>query len=954
MEANRIERHLKTLLSGDVCFDDITRTIYSTAACLYKIKPLGVVYPKNAEDLVKLVEYALDQRIPLTARGAGSSLAGQTVNDGVIVDLSKYMNRILDLNPDEGYVVVQPGVVQDVLQKELKRHGKFFPPDTSSSAYSTLGGGIGNNSSGARSVKYGTTKDYVISLRAVLSDGDMIQTRPVSLDLIPEEFPGRPGSLEEEIYTGLKGIVLENWDLIERYRPRTKSSSGYNLFEVVQEDVFDLAKLIVGSEGTLCIVTETKLRIIDLPEHRAVAMAYFDDVVKAGRAVPLLLELDPSAIDVMDGMVVDLVRDRERELNRFLPEGVEMAYLIEFDGIDEDQVRRKIEQAEKFLRDEGLVFAFVPAKNEDEAALLWKIRKAGSAILGRVKGEKRPLRFIEDVSVPPDRLAEFLDKLWGILKQYDVRVGTIGHAGDSNFHVRPLLNPKDPTDIEKICRIADETYSLVVEMGGSISGEHGDGLLRTPFLKKQFGELYDLLFEVKRIFDPANILNPGKIIPQEGKGFIDNLRFGPNYRYIRTESKLDDERIHEELEKCDGCGSCRSYCPVFQGMESEIGASRAKVNLIRAVLTGDLPPEMLTSDEFKSVMDLCYNCRRCLDECPSLTNVPTLCLEARAAYVREHGLSLQNLFLGNASKIAPLATLFAPLANLSMQLKPIRWMMHSLVGIHMERSMPKYRFMTLSRRYDRPKLKGEKKVAYFPGCYANYNDPSGEGVSTVEILRRHGFEVYIPKTKCCNVAKITMGGVDSAMDDIQENVDILLGLVDEGFEVIFSAPSCLLAVRTEYPEILGDDRSKRLAEHCHYIFEFLVSLKERGELDSKFEPLEMRAAYQIPCHLRTLGKDRTLEILKRIPGLQITTVTDKCCGIAGTFGMKKQYYELSLKIGKPLFQELTSSGAEMVISSCGTCRLQIEEATGLKTIHPVEVLFRSYMSAPTLRAASRI
>ena len=942
IDPDRMERHLKTLISGDVRFDEITRTIYSTAACLYKIKPIGVIYPKGVDDLIKLAEYASDQRVSLTARGAGSSLAGQAVNDGLIVDLSRYMNRIIEINPEEGYAVVQPGVVQDVLQGELKRRGKFFPPDTSSSAYSTIGGGIANNSSGARSVKYGTTKDYVLSLEVVLSDGDLIRTEPVRLDLIPDEIPGRPGSLEQEIYEGLKRMALENKGLIERYRPKAKSSSGYNLFELIRDGTFDLSKLIVGSEGTLCIVSEAKLRVVDLPKHKAVAMAYFDDVVKAGMAVPLLLELGPSAIDVMDGLVVDLVRTREKELSRFLPEGVQMVYLVEFDGEEPDQVHRKLEEAERYLRREGLVVDFLPAWDQDEADKLWRIRKAGSAILGRVRGEKRPLRFIEDVSVPPERLAEFLDKLWEILKRYDVRVGMIGHAGDSNFHIRPLLNPKDPSDIERMRLIAEETFSLVVEMEGSISGEHGDGLLRTPFLRKEFGELYDLFFEVKRLFDPLNVLNPGKIIPQEGKGFTDNLRYGPEYGYIQTGSKLDKEEMHEELEKCDGCGTCRSYCPVFGALEEEKGASRAKVNLIRAALTGDLPSGMLTSGDFKSVMDLCYNCKRCLSECPALVDVPKLCLEARAIYVRERGLSIQNLILGNASKVAPIATTFAPLANLTMRIKPIRWLMHSIFGIHKDRRMPRYSFMTLSRRYPRRKPTGERKVAYFAGCYANYNDPAGEGMPTVEVLRRHGYEVYIPKTKCCNVAKITMGGIEESMDDIRENVDVLCQLVDEGFEILFSAPSCLLAVKMEYPEILEDGRARRLAEHCHYIFEFLADLEEKGELVEEFNPIDMKAAYQIPCHLKALGEDKTLQILRRIPGLEITTVADRCCGIAGTFGMKRQFYELSLKAGEPLFREILSSGAEIVISSCGTCRLQIEQATGLKTIHPIEVLFKSY------------
>ena len=938
IDPERVERHLRTLIKGELRFDELTRVIYSTAGCLYKIKPLGVVFPRDTEDVIRLVEYAYDQGISVTARGAGSSLAGQVLNDGLIVDLSKHMNRILEIDPEGGYAVVQPGVVQDRLQEALNEHGKFYPPDPSSSAYSTLGGAIANNASGARSIKYGTTKDYVLELELVLSNGELIRTKPVPVELIPDEFPGRPGTLEEEIYAGLKRIAIENKELIERYRPRTKSSSGYNLFDLIKDGIFDLAKLITGSEGTLAIVTEAKLRIADKPAFRAVGLAHFDDVSKAGEAVPKLLEMNPSAIDVMDGLVIDLVRGRERALDRFLPEGIEMSYLIEFDGQDREEVFERLKKAEEMLLREKLAFRFIPAATEEEAEQLWKVRRVGSAILGRVHGDRRPWRFIEDVTVPPERLAEFLRRLWDLLKGYGLRVGTIGHAGDSNFHVRPLLNLKSEEDLELMKKIAHETYSLVVEMGGSISGEHGDGLVRTPFLKMQFGELYDKFAEVKRLFDPKGILNPGKIVPQEGKGFTDNLKVHPGYRYVETGTRLDDEELHAELERCDGCGACRSYCPVFGAVEEERGASRAKVNLIRAALTGDLPSEALKWDEFKRAVDLCYNCRRCLTECPALVNVPRLCIEARAAHIKERGLSLQNRTLANAAKLSALSSAFAPLSNLAMRLKPIRWMMEKTIGIHRERKMPRYRFVTLSRRYGRREAEGEKRVAYFAGCFANYNDPEGEGSGTVEVLRRLGYEVYLPKTNCCQIARITIGDLEKALEEAEENVGILSDLIERGYRIVFSAPSCLLAVREEYPELLGTPASKEVAENCLYIFELLAELKGRGELNLKFKPVDLNIAYHIPCHLRALGEDRTLEILREIPGLRIAVVTDKCCGMAGTFGMKKQYFELSMKAGRPLFEALENSGAELVATSCGTCRIQIEQATGMKTVHPIEIL----------------
>jgi anaerobic glycerol-3-phosphate dehydrogenase C subunit len=642
----------------------------------------------------------------------------------------------------------------------------------------------------------------------------------------------------------------------------------------------------------------------------------------------------------MDAMVIDLVRGRERGMQRFLPEGTKMAYLLEFDGMDLEQVESNMVKAEEMLKSSGLAFAFVRAESKDEENHLWQVRRSASSILNRVSGNKRPTRFIEDISVPPTKLAQFLERLWKVLESHDVRVGTIGHAGDSSFHVRPLLDLKDPDDIEKMCQISEEAYTITIEMGGSISGEHGDGLLRTPFLRKQFGEIYDLFPRVKQIFDPWNILNPGKIVSQEGKGFTDNLRLGAEFKYATTESRFDDEAIREELEKCDGCGACRSFCPIFQGLSEEKGVSRSKVNLIRAVISGDLSPETMENPEFKSVMDLCYNCKRCLSECPALTNVASLCLEARRLYIEKHGSSTQDSFLGNASKIAPLGSVFAPIANLTMRLSPFRWAMQSIAGIHKDRSMPRYRFKGMPKRY-RTKPTSGKRIAYFPGCYANYNDPSGEGISTVRILEHYGFEVYVPKTKCCNVAKITMGAVDSAMSDIEENISILLGLVDEGFEIVFSAPSCLLAVRSEYPEILGDERSKRLSDHCHYIFEYMANLKDRNLIDPPLLGVDMYAAYHTPCHQRALGEDRTLEILSDVPGLRISTIADKCCGIAGTFGMKRQNYDLSMRVGQQLFDELTSSGAEAVITSCGTCRLQIEQATGLKTMHPSEIYVRS-------------
>jgi anaerobic glycerol-3-phosphate dehydrogenase C subunit len=938
-----LKRDLQRLIEGDVFFDELSRTIYSSAASIYRVKPLGIVKPKHQTDVIRLVRYAAEKGIPLIPRGGGTSRTGNELGEGVLVDFTKYMNRILEFEPKEGWVRVQPGMILDSLNKFLKPHKLFFPIDPSTKEYCTLGGMIANNSSGPHAVKYGATRDYVLSLEVVLSDGEVMTTRPVSLERGESKDPE---TLEERIYRTMPGLLQQYRKPMEEEKPFTlKNSSGYDLWRLQGNGCLDLTSLFVGSEGTLGIITGAKLRLVPLPGKARGGLIYFDNLDHVGTATQRLLELSPSMLEIIERQIIDLARKQKAEMRPYLPEGTEALLFVEFEEEDGKTSPHKFIEAEKLLvQQEKLATSVKVAGNEEETAMFEKVRSISGPILNKAKGPKRPLAFIEDAAVHPSLLSRYIMGLREIFREVEVEASIYGHAGDGNLHLMVFLDLTREDEVKKMVSLAEACYDLVLSLKGTISGEHGDGRLRTYYLKKQYPNLYPAMVEIKKLFDPENIFNPGCIVGSNQNLLSQHLKYGVKDRVPLPISLFDQKPVREAIETCSGCGKCRSYCPVAQEIQEEWAIGRAKVTLLKEFVSGRLDPKILDTPEFKAVMDSCVNCKRCLTECPSGVDIPWLALSGRAYYVEKHGEPLRQLFFANTKRLCKTGSTLAPLVNLANSLAPVRKGLEIAIGLDQRRKLPLFHRKTFRNILkQRPSASRNKRVVYFLSCYSNFSEPEGDGLATVEVLEENGFQVLIPDFPCCGIAHINSGSLSRVAEDIQTNVKKMASLIDQGLSIIFSEPSCALAVKMEYPKILNTELASRVAEKCYDIHQFLTLLHQKGELNLKLGRVDLDVGYHNPCHLRALGVVKEpVELLQLIPGIKVRVLSDRCCGLVGTFGMKKKNFDLSMAIGERLFKEIDDSAVDQVSTSCGACKLQIMQGTRREAVHPISLLALAY------------
>jgi anaerobic glycerol-3-phosphate dehydrogenase C subunit len=531
-----------------------------------------------------------------------------------------------------------------------------------------------------------------------------------------------------------------------------------------------------------------------------------------------------------------------------------------------------------------------------------------------------------------------------LFKRSEVEASIYGHAGDGNLHLMVFLDLTKEDEVKKMVSLAEACYDLVLSLKGTISGEHGDGRLRTYYLKKQYPNLYPAMIEVKHLFDPENIFNPGCIVGSDQNLLSQHLKYGVKDRVPQPISFLDKKPVRDAIETCSGCGKCRSYCPVAQEIQEEWAIGRAKATLVKELVSGGLDPEVLDTPGFKAVMDSCVNCKRCLTECPSGVDIPWLALSGRAHYLEKHGEPLSSRFFTSTRTLCEKGSDFAPLVNLASSLPPIRKGLEVALGLDRRRHLPPFRRQTLKRMLkERPLFHTDKKIVYFVSCYSNFNEPEGDGLATVEVLEQNGFEVLLPDFPCCGIARINSGSLSRVAEDIQTNVKKMASLVDQGLSIIFSEPSCALAVKMEYPKILDTELASRVAENCYDIHQFLTLLHQKGELNLKLGRLDLDLGYHNPCHLRALGVVKEpVELLQLIPGVKVRVLSDGCCGLVGTFGMKKKNFDLSMAIGKRLFKEIADSGADGLSTSCGACQLQILQGTGRKAVHPISLLALAY------------
>ena len=939
----KLKRAFKSKIAGDFLVDELTRIQYSTAACIYRIFPLGVVFPKDGDDVIKTTEIAGEFGISLTARGAGAGVTGGALGTGLVIDFSKYMNRILTIDADHQEVYLEPGVVLDDLNRALRKHNLFFPPDPSSQKYCTLGGMIANNASGAHSLKYGATLDYVNKLALIMNDAsEQTFSTQMKLDAVI-------GTRMHEIITGLQTIQSKFDRAITTCFPDVmKNSSGYLLKNIVNSDgSINAVKPLVASEGTLGLFVGAQLSVRKLPDATGTILMFCASRKDAGEAILRLGNHNPTMIEIMEDTFVDLVRQSTFDIGIAFPQTLRSILLVEFDGTCTDEVYEKINNVENDFSGPGSpVISTHRGVHPDEKERLNRLRHSASPILNRIPPPLYPVRFIEDGTVPVHRIPDYIDGLETIFGKHKINGVIFGHGGVGNLHVNPIMDVSDPMFPKKLNYIADEWTDLILHLNGSMSGEHGDGYLRSQFLPKIFSDSYNAIKDLKNLFDPDNMFNPGKIIAQKNYGLSDNLKLTEFLHPIQSDSALDDPNLQRELARCSGCGACRSYCPVFLASYDEIATPRAKSNLIKNLLSARRINFTGVGPHEKQILDLCIGCDTCLTECPSGVDIPYLVRVAKHAYYLDWGPSIPERITNSIHLLSTLAKLAPHMINRLTADKRFRNVLEKMIDLDRRRGLP--RVSTKPLNLNSVISDQTKQIVYLPGCFTELFDRDGEAASIIHIFEHHDFKPFIPNLDCCGITEITNGFADSISRTIQHNASQITDLLHQSDCIVTGSPSCGLALRSHYRNHLPPDQFDLIKESVIDIHEFLIRLLAEGRLDMNFKPLPYRIAIHQPCHARALNiGDLTNRILSLIPGLHIHELSLKCCGMAGTFGLNKNNFDLSMKIAKPLLIELNSIQPDFVVSSCGMCRMQLEQGSGFPTLHPITLLACAYSNPLT-------
>jgi FAD/FMN-containing dehydrogenase/Fe-S oxidoreductase len=993
---------LRRRVQGEVRFDRYSRMLYSTDASLYQIMPVGVVIPRHVDDVQATLEIAARHHIPVLPRGSGSSLAGQAVGAAIVIDLSKYLDKVISIDPEARTVTTQPGMVLANLNKMLSKHKLMVGPDPASAERASIGGTIGNNATGSHSILYGMMADNVVSARVFLADASSALLEP--LDAAALAAKARLTSLEGRIYQQAPQIVQRvTPEIIARWPKHWRRASGYNLDRLaaallpadqrgqlsadsrfrpdvcnpVRIDRFNLAQLLTGSEGTLAVMTEVTVNLVPTPVRTGLAVIHFDDVIASCAAVPDILETAPSAAELMDRQMIELARlqpEWARKLH--FVEGNPAAIMVtEYYGASEAELRSQIEHLEQHLRHRGFKGTIVRVLDPARVNDVWSVRKAGLNILMSRRGDLKPVPGIEDVSVPQERLAEYISELldFCVNEQKIPEVGVYAHASAGCLHVRPLLNMKDKHDVELLQIMGDFATNLCIKYSGAMSGEHGDGLARSAFNPRLFGPtLYGALQEVKQLFDPHNLMNPGKIV--DAGSPLEHLRMGPTYQTITLDTVFDwgsDGGYAPAIEMCNGAAVCRklgagTMCPSYMATKDEHDTTRARANALRNALSGFIPPDELFSKEMYGVMDLCLGCKACKSECPSSVDMAKIKSEYLVHYYRHNGLPLFNRMMGllpslNALlyKVAPGVT---PLINWGLR-SPVAKSILARMGVHPARTLPEYgpkTFETWFGEHQRDtglgiqdsvtstegqnrksKIENQKSVILFHDTWTNYNERS-IGMAAVRVLEAAGYNVYLAAGReCCGRPLITGGQADKAKAWIDHNVALLAPYANQGIPIVGIEPSCILTLRDEYTTLASDQKRARiLAANALTFEEFVVREAATGHFAPAWRPQPGKALLHGHCHHKALvGNEPSVAALK-LAGYAVEVIPSGCCGMAGDFGYEASHYEISRTIGEErLFPAVRAAASEVTVVASGTsCRHQIEHFTQRHPVHLVEAL----------------
>lgn len=949
---------LKSSLQGELHTDEAIRRIYATDASAYREVPQAVAIPKTDEDIKKLIQFALENNSSLIPRTAGTSLAGQVVGNGIVVDVSKHFNQILEVNVEEGYAWVQPGIVRDELNRELAKHEVFFAPETSTANRAMIGGMIGNNSCGSNSVVYGSTREHLLEVKGFLSDGSEIHFKET------EELRGS-SELEKKLYDSISEILLDEKHIerIKKEFPKPnipRRNTGYALDLLAEMKPFNpegkpfnFCSLVAGSEGTLAFVTAAKIKLTPLPgEHKRLVCIHCKSIDEALRANLIALQYSPHACELMDHYILEATkRNREQSENRFFVEGDPKAILVvEINRDTEDSADLVVLNMLAELGQKQLGYAY-PVVQGPDTAKVWSLRKAGLGLLSNVPGDEKPVPVIEDTAVHVQELPDYIADFNKILQKHDLYSVHYAHAGSGELHLRPIINLKTDEGIKLFRTIAEEIATLVKKYDGSLSGEHGDGRLRGEFIPQMIGEEnYQLLKQIKKTWDPNNIFNPGKIV--DTAPMDTSLRYEKDQETKEFETMLDfskDQGILRSAELCNGSGDCRkspltggTMCPSYQATRNEKDTTRARANILREMMTRSDRENPFSHPEIKEVMDLCLSCKGCKSECPSNVDMGKLKTEWQYQSYKENGASLQTkLIAGYAESIQKFEKI--PWAyNLTRNLtKPV-------LGFASERSMPKMASRSLRSWFDKKfhslQREPKKKIYFFFDEFTNFLDVE-IGKKAIMLLDRMGYEVVAVDHAPSGRSFLSKGFLEEALVLAEANVELFSGIMKGDSCLVGIEPSAILSFRDEYPDLLRgelQDKAKELAKKTFTIEEFLAYELENGGLTSLDFPMDKKKILvHGHCHQKALSSMvQTKKVLRAAENFDVQLIPSGCCGMAGSFGYEKEHYEVSMQIGEMvLFPKVREAEEDTIILASGTsCRHQILDGTGKVARHIVEIL----------------
>lgn len=957
MDVMALRRDLESQIEGEVRFDKVSRSLYSTDASVYQIEPIGVVVVKSKEDIVRTIKLCKKHGCSLTMRGGGTSQAGQAIGEGVQVDTSKYFNRLLEVNAAERWARVQPGIVLDELNAALRPHNLRFAPDISTASRATVGGMMANNSSGARSVMYGKTIDHVLEQEVVLSDGSVVHFRPLmrtDVDALCQQ-----NTLEAACYREVRRLATTHAAEIDRRFPKVlRRVGGYNLDCFVDPDrPFNLAKMMVGSEGTLGVVLEAKIALVPLPKAKAVLAIQFADLLEALEATPAILPHRPSAIEIMDGFILENTKQSAAldRMRRTFIEGDPAALLcVELYDDDANKLPARLDAIEHDLRTRRFGYRYFQARDLATQATIWGLRESALGLSMAMKEDAKSLSFVEDTAVAPEKLRDYIDRFLGIVKRHHTTAGVYAHASVGCLHVRPVINMKTADGVRTFESLANDVADLVLEFGGALSGEHGDGLVRGPFMEKMFGTtLYEAFRSVKRAFDPEGMFNPGKIV--DCPPMTRNLRYGAGYLTPRPETYFDYDEyggMGGAVEMCSGLGVCRktldgTMCPSYMATKEESHSTRGRANVLRLAMAGRLNESGLGDEGVKEVMSLCLECRACKAECPVGVDVARFKSEFLADYWKRHGTSLRARVLGHIHDLSHWGSRFAPLSNTIARSGPVRWINEQLLGLDSRRLPPEWASTTFRERFaktpdtsrDVDAAKGPRTFL-FNDTFTNFYNPE-IGVAGVNVLRAIGRAPELAPNVCCGRPLISQGLLPEARELAARNTAALYPLAERGDRIVFLEPSCLSAVREDGPALLRDEeqrRAKQVAE-ASVLFEDFVGSAWPNSIGLNAGPTTIQLHGH--CHQKAMGLLAPAKaLLSRIPGATVVDLNAGCCGMAGSFGYVHDHYDVSRAIAErrllPAARNLTADS--VLVASGVSCRHQVHDFAGVRAFHPAELI----------------